>query len=104
MQRNALTITREHDIIKIPRGRKAGETGMIFEKDFYTRDEVKEIFGVNISTVSRWISAGRIQVIRAVKNGKCLIPRSELEKLLSNTEPAPVSDKKVGRKKAGETE
>ena len=76
----------------------------MFEKEFYTRDEVKDIFGVNISTVSRWISAGRIQVIRAVKNGKCLIPRSELEKLLSNTEPAPVSDKKVGRKQVKRNE
>lgn len=77
---------------------------MVFEKEFYTRKELTEIFGVNISTVSRWISAGRIQVIRPVKNGKCIIPRSELEKLLSDTPPAPVSDKKVGRKKAGETE
>lgn len=81
---------------------KGSEQEPMEKKEYYTRNEFAELLGVTPVTVSRWISAGRIQVIRAVPHGKVTIPHTELERLTTNTPPAPVSTAKRGRKKKEE--
>lgn len=52
----------------------------------YTTKETAEILRVNIKTVFNYIHEGRLKPVRiggTKKTGKTLIPKSEIEKLLS---------------------
>jgi len=64
---------------------------MAYEKEnmkMYTTKETAEILRVSLKTVFNYIREGRLKPVRIggnKKTGKTLIPKSEIEKLLSKT-------------------
>lgn len=50
------------------------------KKRFLTVGDVCKLFGVNYSTVDRWIREGKLYVIRTA-TGRRLIPQTELRNL-----------------------
>lgn len=56
-------------------------------KDHYVVEEIAELTGRSCYTIRRWISEGRLSAIRIPDGGprgKLLVPRSELERLITS--------------------